>query len=244
MDAVVVHSHHGARRLRDEVGLDPETVHVIPHGAFDHLLHVAPAALPRELGVDLDVAPAAIRERAQRPPVVLFFGLLRPYKGLDDLLQAWSQAERPPGAELWIVGKPLDVDVERLKRCADRSVRWALRYVSTPEVVALLRRADLVVLPYREIDQSGVLFSALAFAVPLLLTAVGGFPEIAATGAAALVPSRDPAALAAAVTDLLHDPERLSAMSAAAAHGASPDGPFGWDRIGRQTLALYQALLA
>jgi glycosyltransferase involved in cell wall biosynthesis len=242
MDAVVVHSHHGARRLQDEVGLDPETIHVIPHGAFEHLVEVAPGPLPPELGVDLEVGAGTVSERAQRPPVVLFFGLLRPYKGVDDLLEAWSQAERPAGAELWIVGEPLGVDVERLKARADRSVRWALRYISTPEAVAVLRRADLITLPYREIDQSGVLFTALAFGVPLLLTAVGGFPEIAGTGAAALVPPRDPAALAAALTDLLNAPERLSAMSAAAGDAASPDGPFGWDRIGRQTLALYQAL--
>ena len=56
--------------------------------------------------------------------------------------------------------------------------------MSDGEVPAFFRRADLVVLPYREIDQSGVLFTALAFGKPLLLSDVGGFPEVAATGAA------------------------------------------------------------
>ena len=70
-------------------------------------------------------------------------------------------------------------------------VRTALRFVSGAELAGAFRAADLVVLPYREIDQSGVLFTALAFGKPLLLSAVGGFPEIAATGAAELVAPGD-----------------------------------------------------
>src|ERR1044072_590499 len=73
MDAVVAHSEHGARRLRELVGLDPERVRVIHHGAFDYLTR-----LPEEkpLPPDVDGAEA---------PVILFFGLPRPYTGLDTL---------------------------------------------------------------------------------------------------------------------------------------------------------------
>ena len=169
MDAIVVHSEHGAARLRDELGLDPATVHVIPHGVLDNLAAQPPDA----------AAPFATPDG----PVVLFFGLIRPYKGLDVLLDAWERAERPPGAELWVVGMPrMDVSFVR-----GDSVRTALRFVSGAELAGAFRAADLVVLPYREIDQSGVLFTALAFGKPLLLSAVGGFPELAATGAAELV---------------------------------------------------------
>ena len=69
----------------------------------------------------------------------------------------------------------------------------------TPSWPASSRRADLVTLPYREIDQSGVLYAALGLGRPLLLSAVGGFPEVAATGAAELVAPDDPAALHAAL---------------------------------------------
>ena len=108
--------------------------------------------------------------------MVLFFGLIRPYKGVDVLLDAWRRAERPDGAELWIVGMPR-MDASFID---GPGVRTALRFVSGAELAGAFRAADLVVLPYREIDQSGVLFTALAFGKPLLLTAVGGFPEIAA----------------------------------------------------------------
>jgi glycosyltransferase involved in cell wall biosynthesis len=121
-------------------------------------------------------------------------------------------------------------------------VRTALRFVSGAELAGAFRAADLVVLPYREIDQSGVLFTALAFGKPLLLSAVGGFPEVAATGAAELVAPGDPDALAAALSTLLGDPGRLATM--AAASRAAAEGPYGWDAIAQRTLALYTALQA
>jgi glycosyltransferase involved in cell wall biosynthesis len=226
MDAIVVHSEHGAGRLRDELGLDPARIHVIAHGALDGLTEQpANATPPPEFG-------------EPRGPVVLFFGLLRPYKGVDVLLDAWRRAELPAGAELWIAGMPR-MDVTNVR---GDGVKTALRFVSGAELAGAFRAADLVVLPYREIDQSGVLFTALAFGKPLLLTSVGGFPEIAATGAAELVPPGDADALAGTMTALLADRDRLARM--AVASRAAADGPYGWEAIAERTLALYAGLQA
>jgi glycosyltransferase involved in cell wall biosynthesis len=216
MDAIVVHSEHGAARLRDELGLDPAKVHVIPHGVLDNLAAVEPAPL-----------------FAKTRPVVLFFGLIRPYKGLDVLLEAWRAAHAD--AELWVVGMPR-MDSAFIH---GPNVRTALRFVSGPELAGAFEAADLVVLPYREIDQSGVLFTALAFGKPLLLTTVGGFPEITA---AEHVPPGDAEALANALTTLLGDPARLAAM--AEASKALAAGEYGWDSIARRTLDLYAGLQA
>lgn len=226
VDAVVVHSEHGARRLRDELGIDPARVHVIPHGAFAQL--AAPrddGPLPPELG-------------ATDKPVVLCFGLMRPYKGIDVLLEAWRGID---DAELWVVGLP-KMDLAPLRAAAPASVRFVPRFVADREIPACFRRADLVVLPYREIDQSGVLFTALAFGKPLVLSAVGGFPEVAATGAAELVPPGDPAALHATLTRLLADPAARERLAAAASDAAA--GPYSWDAVAAQHLALYRALAA
>jgi glycosyltransferase involved in cell wall biosynthesis len=243
MDAVIVHSEHGAARLRDEVGLDPARVHVIPHGAFHELAaQPADAALPPELAAPNSRAATAggVKPGSTGPggPAVLCFGLMRPYKGLDVLLDAWRGVE---GAELWMVGAPR-MDIAPLRAASPASVRWVPRFVSSAELAATFRRADVVVLPYREIDQSGVLFTALAFGKPLLLTAVGGFPELAATGAAELVSPGDAEALAAALRSLLADDARRERLAAAARAAAAPDGPHGWDAIARRTLALYEAL--
>ena len=224
VDAVVVHSEHGAQRLRTDLGVPPERIHVIPHGAFAHLAELAEGQLPPEL-------PATDK------PVVLFFGLIRPYKGLDVLLEAWRGIE---DAELWVAGMPR-MDIAPLRAQAPPNVRFVPRFVSDPEVLALFRSADLVVLPYREIDQSGVLFTALAFGRPLLLSDVGGFGEVAATGAAELVAPGDPAELHEALAGLLADPDRLARLAAGARNAAATT--YAWDGIARRTLALYEDLL-
>jgi glycosyltransferase involved in cell wall biosynthesis len=227
MDAVIAHSEHGAARLRDEVGLDPSRVRVIPHGAFDYLTR-----LPEEKPLPAELEGA-------EGPVILFFGLLRPYKGLDLLLEAFAQIE---GAELWIVCNPR-MDLEPLRAAAAAApgrVRFVTRFVEDAEIPAIFRRADLVVLPYRDAEHSGVLYTGLAFGKPLVLSAVGGFPEVAATGAARLVPPGDATALASALSELTADPPARERLAAAAREAAA--GPYSWDAVASQTLALYEEL--
>ena len=229
MDAVVTLSEYGARRLRDEAGVDPRKVRVIPHGALDYLTR-----LPEEVPLPDELAAA-------EEPVILCFGLIRPYKGVDVLLEAFRSLE---GAELWIVGRPFGMSLEPLRELASRvrgRVRFVPRFVSDRELPAYFRRADIVVLPHRDAEQSGVLYVALAFGKPVVMSDVGGFGEVAERGAGRTVPPGDPAALAAALSDLLADRgarERLAAAAAAAAAG-----PYSWDAVAAQTLALYDDLL-
>jgi glycosyltransferase involved in cell wall biosynthesis len=230
MDAVVAHSEHGARRLREEVGIMAERVRVIPHGAFDYL-----TSLPEERPLPEELARV-------EGPVVLFFGLLRPYKGIEVLLEAFRSV---PGAELWIVGMPR-MPLEPLRRAAEAvpgTVRFVPRFVTDPEIPAYFRRADLVVLPYRDSEHSGVLYTGLAFGKPMVLSAVGGFPELAAHhGAARIVAPGDPAALAQALAELIGDPGARAELASAASRAAS--GPYSWEQIGRRTVDLYRELLA
>lgn len=228
MDAVVAHSEHGAARLREEVGLPAERVRVIHHGAFDYLTR-----LP-------DERPLPPELRGAEGPVLLCFGLLRPYKGIEQLLRAFRRLR---GAELWIVGNPR-MDVAPLRSLAAEApgrVRFVTRFVDEAEIPAIFRRADLVVLPYLDAEHSGVLYTGLAFGKPLLLSAVGGFPEVAATGAARLVPPGDVEALAAALADLSADDAARAQLGAAARAAAA--GPYSWDAAARLTLDLYRELL-
>jgi glycosyltransferase involved in cell wall biosynthesis len=228
MDAVVAHSEHGARRLRETVGLDPGRVRVIHHGAFDYLTH-----LPEEKPLPPELEGA-------EGPVILFFGLLRPYKGIDTLLDAFRRID---GAELWIVGNPR-MELGPLRQLAGEApgrVRFLTRFIDDAEIPALMRHADLVVLPYRDAEHSGVLYAALAFGKPLVLSAVGGFPEVAEQGAARLVPPEDPTALAAELAELVTDERARAELGNAAAAAAA--GPYSWDEAACQTLALYRELL-
>jgi len=224
-DAVVVHSEDGSERLQRELGVAGERCHVIPHGTFTHLAEIANRApLPQELA-------------AVEGPVALCFGLMRPYKGLDVAIEAWRGIT---DAELWIVGLPR-MDTAPLKASAPKNVRFVERFIEDREIPAFFERAELVLLPYREIDHSGVCFTALAFGTPMLLSDVGGFPEIAAAGAAELVPAGDAAALRTQAQALLSDAaarQRLAAGAATAARDL-----YDWDRVAALHLELYSKLI-
>jgi len=226
LPAVVVHTE-GARRAVVEQGLAPDRVHVIRHGAFTHLTRLAAqAALPREL-------------TAGDRPVALYFGLIRPYKGIETLLEAWRGVE---GAELWIVGRPL-FDITSLRAAAPASVRFVPRFVSDAEQAALFDRADLVVLPYARgarFGFSGVLATALGFGRAAVVSDVDGFTELIELGAARGVPAGDAGTLGRVLGELLGDPsqrERLAAEARAAAKG-----PYSWDTAARATLELYETI--
>lgn len=226
MDAVIAHTVNGARRLEELIGLPSDRVRVIPHGAFDYLTRLPDEAL---LPIELDGA---------KGPVVLFFGLMRPYKGIDTLLEAFAEIE---GAELWIVGNPrmeLVELIERSRRLPGK-VRWLPRFIEDREIPAIMRAADLLVLPYRDIEQSGVLYTGLAFGKAMVLSDVGGFGEVAREhGAARLVPPEDPVALAGALIELISDPAARARLEEKAVAAAA--GPYSWDEIARSTMRLYR----
>jgi glycosyltransferase involved in cell wall biosynthesis len=235
-DAIVVHSRHGRDRLVYELGVPSERVHTIPHGAFTYL-------------AERDIGPARPGGSDTAPPhdtpklVVLMFGLLRPYKGIDVLLDAWRGVDgQPPiaDAELWIAGLP-KMDLRVLRVAAPAGVRFDARFINDRELPRYFERADLVVLPYLQADQSGVLFTALAFGKPLVLSDVGGFPELAAdTGAARVVPAGDARALGAALRELLADKAALGEMCVKAR--AATEGRYSWSAIAAAHLALYRSL--
>jgi glycosyltransferase involved in cell wall biosynthesis len=232
-DAVVVHTEQGAERLRAEVGLEADRVHVIPHGPFDYLTR-----LP-------DEQPLVAELAAVEGPVILFFGLLRPYKGIDTLIDAFARLGEG-SAELWIAGRPTGMDIGPLREAAARApgtVRFLDRFIPDTEIPALMRRADVLALPYREIEQSGVLHTGLAFGKSMVLGDVGGFGEFARRhDAARLVPPGDPAALAAVLAELLADPDERRRLSEATQRASG--GPHSWDAIAARTRELYESLLS
>ncbi len=135
--------------------------------------------------------------------VLLFFGYVRPYKGVDLLLEALPAIRRRRPVTLVVAGEfyePKQPYVRLVERLGlGEAVRFLDRYLADEEVEALFRAADLTVLPYRSGTQSGVTQVAYALGVPVLTTRVGGVPEVVREGETGLVvPPDDPAALAQA----------------------------------------------
>lgn len=222
-DRIVVHTRSGAEQLAG-FGVPPERVVRIPHGTFD-----APPA-------------AAIEAPAGR--TLLFFGLIRAYKGLDVLVQALAQV---PDARLVVAGDPLD-PVEPIRALADElgvadRIAWQLGYLPQSEVEALMRDATLTVFPYRSTESaSGALATALGHGRPAVVTDVGALGDtIRDHDAGLVVPPEDPGALAEAINRLLDDPEVLERAyrgTEAARRGLS------WDAIAEAHEQLYADLLA
>ncbi|MCU0302687.1 MAG: glycosyltransferase family 4 protein [Thermoanaerobaculales bacterium] len=149
--------------------------------------------------------------------VALFLGLIRPYKGVDLLLEA---AAALPAASDWfflVAGEPWGGLADRLRRQAaslglEGRVRLDLGWVPEGRVGTLLAAADLLVLPYRRGSQSAVAPLALTAGLPVLSTAVGGVPELVVDGDnGIIVPPGDAAAITAALERL--DPDRLARLA-------------------------------
>jgi glycosyltransferase involved in cell wall biosynthesis len=192
VDRVIVHS----RGVLDELvarGVARERLAYVPHPAF--------------------AGSANGRPDPPTGSTLLFFGLLRAYKGLDVLVRALPLV---PGARLVVAGDPLD-PVEPVRRLAEETgvadrIEWRLGFLPEAEVDDLMREAAVVVLPYRRTDASGVLATAIGHGRPAVVTDVGSLGEtVRDFGAGEVVPPGDHEALAAACSRLLGNPKALDA---------------------------------
>jgi glycosyltransferase involved in cell wall biosynthesis len=176
-------------------------------------------------------------------PTVLFFGRLWAYKGLEYLIRAEPRITAAvPGARIVIAGQGEDFARYRgLMVHHDRFVVYN-EYVSDQRREALFRQADLVVLPYVEASQSGVVPLAYASMKPVVATTVGGLPEIVEDGRTGLlIPPRDEGALADAIIRLLQDKPRCRQMGLAGRHKL--DAECAPAVIARQTMSVYRRAL-
>ncbi|MGJ6126760.1 glycosyltransferase [Mycolicibacterium sp. Y3] len=171
---------------------------VAPHGPYDHLAK-------RSAGEG--VLPHCGKDDG--PTRVLFFGLIRPYKGVEDLVAAIDQMtdEQVGRLEVDIVGETWEnwnapADAIRASRHRER-IRFDNRYVSDAEAADYFANADVLVLPYRRASASGALEAAMSNGIPVILYAVGGLVEaVSDYPGAILVPPKDISALSQAIVDV------------------------------------------
>ena len=236
-DRMICHSGHVKHRLMDEFDVPGERIAVIPHGPFFY-------DLPG--GAD----PAAVRARyrlAEAQQIVLWQGILFPYKGLDLLLDAWAAVEPAyKNATLVVVGTgSLEMLAEvraQVARLGLKRVVLDLRFLSTEELTALYRAAAVVVYPYRAITTSGALSTGVALGKAVVASDLPVFREMLTDGSDALLtPPGDTAALAGAVLRLLQD-EDLRRKFEAAMH-AKDFGARSWRSIAEETEAVYAGAL-
>lgn len=233
--AVVAHNQTSAGEVVAKLGVPPQRVHVVPHGSYvDFAAPPPPRAEARQL----------IGLAAEGGPVLLFFGQIKEVKGLDVLIEAFAQVlQTLPTARLVIAGKVWKADFSRYTRQIERlglqdSVLLHIRYIPDDEVHAFYAAADLVVLPYRRIYQSGVLLMAMSFGTPVMASDLPAMKEVVQDGETGYLFHRDDAAdLAARLLQALADPTGLQRVQQAA--DACMRERFGWARIGQQLARVY-----
>jgi len=236
-DRIIVHAEENRRAVLSRVNIDPERIHVVMLGPSFEAQPVPPRA---EARARLDIPPQA--------KVILFFGVIKPYKGLLDLIDAFARLrEKLPDAHLLVAGRPESSTQPYEEAVRDHrlapSVTFHARYIPDSQVPDYFAAADIICLPYREASQSAVLLAAYRYGLPVVATSVGALTESVEHGQnGLLVPPTDPGALAAALQALLADPARCAAFGARSAQLA--EERYSWAAAARATLDVYQASLA
>jgi glycosyltransferase involved in cell wall biosynthesis len=197
----VVHSEPDRDMFQAQYGRKQLRMAIAPHGPFDQYRPVS--GLPQQGSAEVDAVKATPRPAAVN---LLFFGTIRPYKGLEDLLTVFSSLTDEEASRLWltVVGETWEGCTEPARLIAasphrDR-ITFVNDYVPDEVVTAAFAHADVVVLPYRRSSSSGPLHIAMSWGLPVVVTRVGGLPEAAdGYGGAVFVPQGDHDALKRAI---------------------------------------------
>jgi glycosyltransferase involved in cell wall biosynthesis len=231
-DHLIVHSNHNKNTLRWKFQIGSDHISVIPHGPLN-LFKSGSQNFRQARGISED------------EKIILFFGNIRPYKGLDILLRAVSsiKAKSPLSLRLVIAGslwEPWDRYDHLIRKLGlENDVIQMLGYVPADQVGSFFSAADLVVLPYRHFDsQSGVGAVAIAFNVPMIVTDTGGMPDLVADPAC-VVPCGDPDTLAEKMLVVLSDDRFYKKLKNDA---RKIEKEMSWEHIVHQTVCLYHQI--
>jgi glycosyltransferase involved in cell wall biosynthesis len=236
-DALFVHSENQRRELLDFAGVDPEHIHVVPHG---------PSPLPPP-GTD---SRPVLRARWQIPAdarVLLFFGFIKDYKGLDILLQALALLPAETRLHLVIAGAAGSLADSSWNRCQHfineaglgARVSSHIRYLNEDEMAELFALSDALVLPYKPVftSQSGVLNIASAVERPIIATPCPAFVEGMQGGRIGII-ARDftPEAFRDAISEYCANPDAGWEFARYREHNS-------WERSAAITRAVYRQVV-
>jgi glycosyltransferase involved in cell wall biosynthesis len=213
-ERVVVHSERGQAQLVD-FGIAEAKLRVIGHPVFRS-----------------EIA------RADDGRTALCLGLIRPYKGIEDAVEATLGVD---GARLLVVGDPR-VPLDGLQRTAGDRAEWRLGYLPDSELRRALSESTVALFPYRaEIDVSGALLQVLGAGLPAIVYDVGGLGEVVGRfDAGTVVPPGDVDAMSAALEHLLRDRQALASARAGAERAREE---LTWDASAAAHLDLYRELV-
>jgi glycosyltransferase involved in cell wall biosynthesis len=178
-DVLFVHTEYSKRMVKERWGISDKKIYLVPHGGYDSCYNspISKESSRKNLGYqDSDY-------------ILLFFGTIRRYKGLDFLIPAVARAiTSVPNLKLIIAGQAHEKGLsEHYKKMIselhlEHAIDYHDRFIKDEEVAEFFSSCDMAVLPYVQIDQSGILCLAFTFGRPVIATSVGGLPEMVRDG--------------------------------------------------------------
>jgi glycosyltransferase involved in cell wall biosynthesis len=233
---IIAHSNDSRDAILQLFSPSTQKISVIPHGNYVFAESDTPrskAESKKYLGLHNDTR------------YLLAFGTIRPYKGTEDLLDAFARiAPHFLDVNLLIAGKPIGQNPEDLialihKLNLKNRVVFCPDYIALEDIAHYFEACDIAVYPYHAIYQSGALQLAYAFARPVVATSVGAFPETIDNGQnGLLVPPRNPSALEKGLSEMLsYSKEKIDAMGEHSRYLA--DTRYAWPSVAEKTIAIY-----
>jgi D-inositol-3-phosphate glycosyltransferase len=242
MDHIIVHTELMKSELIRDFGVTGSMISVIPHGIMSAVPESSldKSAARKQLGIE------------EESRVILAFGLIAPYKGLEYLVEALGILRRENKRFTLVVAgrikechdywKTIRASIEREDLKSD--VLTHLRHIPDDEVEIFFKAADVLVMPYRGIFQSGVIFLAYRFGLPVIATDVGSLKEFVVGDKSGFICKPDDAGDLAATIDrffageFFHDQEKSRRQIREHAFAR-----YSWSGIGEQTRQVYERLL-
>jgi len=221
----VVHSSADSKLVSSIYSILDKKITIIPHGIYDHYPKLDKEEAKKILGIDEDF-------------VILFFGLLRPYKGVKYLIKAFEMLSKEvvSNSRLLIVGETWEDRESAVlaeKSIYSEKITLVNRYVPDDEISLYFSAADVVVLPYTRASQSGVAHIAMTFGLPVIATKVGGLSESLGNYAGTkFVKTEDSRSIRDALVEIFNERR----------HYPLPD-EFKWENIALKWVDLLNSLL-
>jgi len=234
-DYFIVHSKINKQQMAEFYGIPLDKIAVIPHGSLD--FHVKKKSDRNTLRKKMGIKP--------EHKIILLFGAIRPYKGIDTAIKAFAEViNEIPTSRLLIAGRlweswtPYEQLINKLG--LKNHVITHLDYIPSGDVHKFYEVSDLCVFPYHHFDsQSGAGATAISFRKPMIVSNVGGLPDLVNDKRSIFEPGDD-LALSNAVTMCLKDPAVLESMKSDA---EIVSARFTWPEIAKKTDKIYKKLL-
>jgi len=222
----VTHSEADRELIAQKYGIPAKDISVIPLGPFDHFKKIDRDDAKRRLGITENY-------------VILYLGLIRKYKGVNHLIEGFSQipAEKANPFRLFVVGEIWDdLGLKEMIEASPHKEKISLRdeYVSDDDVSLYFSAADVLVLPYLRASQSGVAQIAITYGIPVITTKVGGLAEsMSSYEGTIFVPPGDPTAIKGAI---------LRSFDTSISHNIK-SSEMSWEDIAKKYTEIFEACL-